>query len=145
MGSMTVWHSWDLFKRSSGGRGAHCVTTRALTLYQTVVNIQAVLAISLQNGCIDECHVANFSPNKNRGLGWIDDGGWWGKHKGENQQIIIQENSDSFDLPVCKFITPQETLAKKYGRRKKKNSISSNLQSRNQVWRMYLAWVSAWY
>ena len=77
------------------GGGGHIVSQPGhLHCTKLVVNIQAVLGISLQNGCIDECHVANFSPNKNRGLGWIDDGGWWGKHKGENQQIIIQENSD---------------------------------------------------
>ena len=115
-----------------GGGGTLCHHQGTYIVPNCCVNIHADLGISLQNGCIDECHVANFSPNKNRGLGWNDDGGC-GKHKGENQQIIIQENSDSFDLPICKFITPQETLAKKYGRRKNNNSISSNLQSRNQV------------
>ena len=58
-----------------GGGGTLCHNHGSYIVPNCCVNIQAVLGISLQNGCIDECHVANLSPNKNRGLGWNDDGG----------------------------------------------------------------------
>ena len=36
-----------------------------------------------------------------------------GSAKEKIHALHLQENSDSFDLPVCKFITPQKTLVKK--------------------------------
>ena len=52
---------------SGGGGGRLCHNQGTYIVPNCCVN--------MQNGCNDECHVTNFTPNKNRGLGWNDDGG----------------------------------------------------------------------